>query len=140
MGRINYLLDTNIISEPARLKPNSKVLQNFAEHDGQYAVSSIVWHELNYGCQLLSDSRRKSQLEAYLSMLIENGLVILSYDQRAAEWFASQRAQLKKQGKTPAYADGEIAAIAVVNELTLVTRNTQDFSCYPNLNLANWFE
>ena len=140
MGRINYLLDTNILSEPARLKPNGKVMQNFAKYDGQYATSSIVWHELNYGCQLLADSRRKSQLQSYLSMLIDNGLVILPYDQRAAEWFATQRAQLKNQGKTPAYADGEIAAIAAVNELTLVTRNTQDFSCYPTLKLANWFE
>lgn len=140
MGRINYLLDTNILSEPARLKPNGKVMQNFAKYDGQYATSSIVWHELNYGCQLLADSRRKFQLQSYLSMLIDNGLVILPYDQRAAEWFATQRAQLKNQGKTPAYADGEIAAIAAVNKLSLVTRNTQDFSCYPTLNLANWFE
>lgn len=66
MGRINYLLDTNIRSEPARLKPNGKVMQNFAKHDGQYANSSIVWHELKYGCQLLAESRRKSQLQSKL--------------------------------------------------------------------------
>jgi len=87
-----------------------------------------------------ADSRRKSQLQSYLSMLIDNGLVILPYYQRAAEWFANQRTQLTNQGETPAYADGEIAAIAAVNKLSLVTRNTQDFRCYTALSLANWFE
>ncbi len=40
----------------------------------------------------------------------------------------------------PAYADGEIAAIAAANNLTLVTRNIDDFSEFKNLELDNWFE
>ncbi len=64
----------------------------------------------------------------------------MPYEQAEAEWFAYQRAVLKEQGKTAAYADGEIAAIAAVNNLTLVTRNTDDFSVYNNLSLDNWFE
>ena len=75
-----------------------------------------------------------------LSTLQDNGLIILPYDQAAAEWFASQRAILKQQGKTAAYADGEIAAIAAVNNLTLDTRNIDDFQGYDNLILDNWFE
>lgn len=140
MGRLKYLLDTNILSEPARLKPDSKVMQRFAENDGCYVTASIVWHELHYGCECLPDSKRKIQLQSYLSMLMENGLIILPYDQAAAEWFASRRAAMKAQGRIPTYADGEIAAIAAVNDLTLVTRNTQDFQDYQGLELANWFE
>lgn len=140
MERIDFLLDTNILSEPARLKPNAKVMQRFAQYDGRFATAAIVWHELRYGCALLPNSTRKTQLQSYLSMLLDNGLSILPYEQTAAEWFAQQRASLKTQGKTAAYADGEIAAIAAVNNLTLVSRNVDDFHCYENLMLDNWFE
>ena len=69
-----------------------------------------------------------------------NGLIILPYDQLAADWYAKERARLHLQGKTCAYADGEIAAIAVSNKLTLVTRNIQDFQNFQNLSLQNWFD
>ena len=140
MGQMKYLLDTNILSEPARKNPSNKVMQCFSEYDGQYVTAAIVWHELQYGCALLPDSKRKTQLQTYLLTLQDTGLIILPYDQVAAEWFASHRAVLKEQGKTAAYADGEIAAIAAVNNLTLVTRNTEDFNAYKNLLLDNWFE
>jgi len=140
MGRIKYLLDTNILSEPARIKPNETVMQNFTQYDGQYTTAAIVWHELQYGCALLKESKRKKELQSYLTVLKNNGLNIQPYDHRAAEWFAKQRATLKGQGKVVSYADGEIAAIAAVNNLVLVTRNTRDFKDYTNLDLANWFE
>jgi tRNA(fMet)-specific endonuclease VapC len=140
MGRIIYLLDSNILSEPARLKPDGTVLQRFFDNDGDYATSAIVWHELVYGCELLAMSKRKKQLQSYLAMLLANGLRVLPYDQTAADWYAKERARLHQQGKTRAYADGEIAAIAVTQNLILVTRNTQDFENFQNLVLQNWFE
>ena len=140
MGRISYLLDSNILSEPARLTPNDNVLQPLANHDGEYATAAVVWHELVYGCELLAASKRKKQLQSYLEMLLLNGLIVLPYDQLAADWYAIERARLQRQGLTCAYADGEIAAIAVTQKLTLVTRNTHDFHNFQNLALQNWFE
>lgn len=140
MGKISYLLDSNILSEPARTKPDEKVLQLLANHDGEYATAAIVWHELVYGCELLAASKRKKQLQSYLAMLLANGLTILTFDQAAASWYGKERARLQRQGKTCAYADGVIAAIAVTQQLTLVTRNTQDFENFQNLALQNWFE
>lgn len=140
MGRIKYLLDTNILSEPARKKPDNNVMQRFAQYDGQYVTAAIVWHELLYGRELLAKSKRKTELQSYLLTLQNSGLIILPYDHKAAEWYAKQRAVLKEQGKIPAYADGEIAAIAAVNNLTLVTRNTDDFSDFKKLELSNWFD
>jgi len=140
MERIIYLLDSNILSEPARLKPDDTVLKHFANHDGEYATTAIVWHELVYGCELLAASKRKKQLQSYLEMLLLNGLIVLPYDQAAADWYAKERARLQRQGLTCAYADGEIAAIAVTQKLTLVTRNTQDFENFQHLVFQNWFE
>ncbi|MEQ1637544.1 MAG: type II toxin-antitoxin system VapC family toxin [Methylococcales bacterium] len=139
MGRIIYLLDSNILSEPAKLKPSDKVLQHFADYDGQYATAAIVWHELVYGCELLAASKRKSQLQSYLAMLLDSGLIILPFDQAAADWYTKERARLHRLGKPCAYADGEIAAIAATQNLTLVTRNTLDFEHFQYLNLENWF-
>jgi tRNA(fMet)-specific endonuclease VapC len=140
VGKISYLLDSNILSEPARANPDEKVLQQLAVHDGEYATAAIVWHELVCGCELLAASKRKKQLQSYLAMLLANGLTILPFDQAATSWYGKERARLQRQGKTCAYADGEIAAIAVIQQLTLVTRNIQDFENFQNLTLQNWFE
>lgn len=72
-------------------------------------------------------------------MLLNSGLIILPFEQAAAEWFVQERARLKSTGQTCAYADGELAAIAAVNNLILVSRNTSDFACFQNLTVHNWF-
>jgi tRNA(fMet)-specific endonuclease VapC len=139
VGRIKYLLDSNILSEPARLKPNDDLLFQLADHDGEYVTAAIVWHELIYGCELLARSKRKQQLQSYLAMLLTNGLIVLPFDQAAAAWYAKERARLQLLGKTCAYADGEIAAITVTQNLTLVTRNVKDFNSFKDLTVENWF-
>ena len=65
-------------------------------------------------------------------------LPIFDYDQRAAEWHARERARLAKVGQSPPFVDGQIAAIARVNDLTLVTRNQRDFRWFEGLRLERW--
>jgi len=43
MGRMSYLLDSNILSEPARLKSDDKVLQQLADHDGDYTTAARLY-------------------------------------------------------------------------------------------------
>lgn len=140
MGRLTHLLDSNILSEPAKNQPNLSVMQQLKKHDGSYATTAIVWHEMHYGCELLPDSKRKIQLQSYLAMLSRNGLIVLPYDQCAAECYAKERARLQVNGLTCAYADGEIASIAISQNLILVTRNISDFKNFQGLTLQNWFE
>jgi tRNA(fMet)-specific endonuclease VapC len=66
-------------------------------------------------------------------------LPVFNYDQPAAEWHARERARLTKIGKTPAFADGQIASIAHVNNLILVTNNVADFQFFDGLRIENWF-
>ena len=63
---------------------------------------------------------------------------ILPYDEQAAEWHAKERARLASLGQMPSFVDGQIAAIAKVNGLVLVTRNTSDFEKFSGLKLENW--
>jgi tRNA(fMet)-specific endonuclease VapC len=65
-------------------------------------------------------------------------MTILPYDERAAEWHAKERARLTFLGQMPSFVDGQIAAIAKVNNLILVTRNTSDFKKFSGLKLENW--
>ncbi|MDO8350624.1 MAG: type II toxin-antitoxin system VapC family toxin [Gallionella sp.] len=136
---LSYLLDTNILSEPARAQPNPHVLQKLNQYSGQYCTAVTVWHELHYGVERLADSKRKECLISYLKALEQGGLVILPYEKIAGLWLAQERGRLSKRGVTIPVLDGEIAAIAFTNQLTLVTRNVDDFADYDGLLIQNWF-
>jgi tRNA(fMet)-specific endonuclease VapC len=88
----------------------------------------------------MPDGRRKQALTRYLEQAVQQRLTILPYDSEAALWHAEERARLAAQGHTPPFIDGQIAAIAMVNHLTLVTRNTDDFADFVGLTVENWFE
>jgi len=73
-------------------------------------------------------------------MLLQQDLPILPFEQQAGEWLAVERARLMQKGIILGFADSEIAAIAAINNLILVTRNTKDFKHFSGLQLENWFE
>lgn len=136
---LTYLLDTNIISEPLRPTPNEQVLVRLKQHEAVIAISSIVWHELLFGCYRLPPSARRATIEQYLFEVIAPTIPLLPYDVQAAQWHAAERARLANLGKTPPFADGQIAAIAAVNNLTLVTANQADFDAFQGLQVVNWW-
>lgn len=135
-----FLLDTNVLSEPLKPRPNQNVLDRLLANDNALAVATIAYHEIVFGYLDLPDSKRKRAIEAYVRQEIEKNLLILPYDQAAARWHAMERARLKQMGKTPPFLDGQIAAIAATNNLILVTRNTSDFKDFQDLQMTNWFE
>lgn len=137
---IRFLLDTNIISEAVKAKPNKAVMRKLRMHQEEIATASPVWHELQFGCRRLPVSRRRSTLEMFLSNVVRPSMEILPYDEAAVTWHADQRARLNSIGKPPSFVDGQIAAIAKVNRLMLVTRNTADFEVFSGIDLQNWHE
>jgi tRNA(fMet)-specific endonuclease VapC len=137
---MRFLLDSNILSEPVKPQPNANVMAALAEHIGDYCTCVTVWHELIYGIELLDKSKKKDALRAYIDSLERGGLRVLPYEEPAARWLAKERAKLTKTGKAVPLADGEIAAISATNQLTLVTRNLQDFNKFNGLMIENWFD
>lgn len=133
-----FLLDTNIVSETLRPKPNEKVMARLKKYQTEIAIAAIVWHELWYGAKRLAPSRKRATIEEYLDQVLAPTVPILAYDARAAEWHAAERARLTRIGKTPPFADGQIAAIAYVNDLTLVTFNIADYENFEGIELEDW--
>ncbi len=140
MGRLSYLLDSNILSEPSRPSPNMHVQSRMQAHRYDVCTAAPVLHEMRYGLARMPEGKRKQELTHYLEQAVHQPLTILPYDREAALWHAEERARLVSQGRTPAFIDGQIAAIAIINNLTLVTRNTHDFADFADLTVENWFE
>jgi tRNA(fMet)-specific endonuclease VapC len=135
---LKFLLDTNVVSEPLRPKPHQGVLRKLRLHEDEIAIPSIVWHELRYGAERLPASRRRIAIERYLNDVVGATIPILDYDRDAAAWHAGERARLAALGETPPFADGQIAAIARVNDLIIVTFNDVDFERFEGVLLLNW--
>jgi len=135
---VSYLLDTCILSEPLRPRPDPAILARLARHDGQCAIASVTWNELWFGCARLPDSARRRAIEDYLEQVVAPGLPVLPYDESAARWHGEERARLSTRGTPPPFVDGMIAAIARTRHLVLVTRNTADFACFEGLTCTDW--
>jgi tRNA(fMet)-specific endonuclease VapC len=135
---LRFLLDTNVLSEPVRPTPNRRLLERLTRHSGTMGIAAPTWHELRFGCERLPKSRRKEQIEDYLATVVRADFPILAYDEKAAAWHARERARLLAKGRTPSFVDGQIAAIARVNDLVLVTANRPDFERFAGLSIEDW--
>ncbi len=133
------LLDTNVVSEVTRPKPDARVLRRLAETEDIAALAATTWHELRYGVERLPVGRRRDALTAFLSTLVHR-YPVLPYDTRAADWHGVQRARLEGSGIRVSAADAQIAATAMTNGLTLVTRNASDFTDFAGLTTENWWQ
>ncbi len=136
---MKYLLDTNVLSEPLKKKPDRSLLAKLQLNSGLIATATPVIHELCFGCYRLAPSQKKTNLEIYISEIVISAMLILPYCNEAAQWHARERARLTAIGQTPSFVDGQIAAVAYVNNLTMVTRNIGDFQPFSELKIENWF-
>ena len=133
------VLDTNILSELMRAVPNPAVLAWLdAQQADELYITAITQAEILLGLSVLPDGRRKSSLfAAATAMFVEDfALRCLPFDDSAAQAYASLVTMCRAAGRPISMADAQIAAIAVVWQATLVTRNVKDFSNVP-LALTN---
>ncbi len=138
-----YLLDTNIISEPAKAKANPVVTEKILENIEYSCISSVVLAETLSGIKSLPDGKRKDMLFDYAINQIQKLYEILPFDDFAASIYSDLISRLQTKGKMPQKLDLMIASTAIANNLILVTRNTSDFQPIKevsNLMLENWFE
>ncbi|MBI2895975.1 MAG: type II toxin-antitoxin system VapC family toxin [Deltaproteobacteria bacterium] len=135
---LRYLLDANVLSELTRPSPNRRLLGRVHRNEPALCTAAPVWHELHFGVHRLPEGTRRSALEEFVAGLARSGMRVLPYEAAAAEWHAKERARQAKAGKTPPFVDGQIAAIAAVNGLVLITANTDDFAQFETLEVKDW--
>ena len=122
-----YLLDTNVISELVKPAPNRNVVEFLSTLDNAW-LSIISLHEITYGLGLLPKGQRRSELKEKLQLLLsEYSDSVIPIDHSEAEQAALFRVQAKHQGKVIHLADSLIAGTAKVHNLSVVTRNVDDF-------------
>ena len=143
MIRPYYLLDTNIISEMFRPKPNPLVFNKLEEYEKLCSLPSTAWNELLFGVNIMASGKKRDYIFSKLVDDIQANYEIIQYDNHAAWIHADIRSRLKEQGIGIDFQDSQIASIAVSNNMILVTRNIKHFESIQKVSplmLENWFE
>ncbi len=137
---MNYLLDTCVISELVKPRPNTAVTDWLARIPAdRLFLCSLTTGELKRGITRLPDSKKKSRLMMWLeTLLADYGDRILPVDRAVAEAWGIMQAQAEDSGQRMSIIDGYIAATASVYQMTVVTRNEGDFSPSHQAILNPW--
>lgn len=136
-----YLLDTNVISELIKPVPEPKVVHWLNTVEGGFLyLSALSVGEICKGVSILSDGRKRRQLERWLNeeLRAEFSGRILPIDEEVAFRWGLLSGELSRRGKPISVIDGLIASTAIVNELTIVTRNSRDFDNVSVKTLNPW--
>ncbi|WP_407398450.1 type II toxin-antitoxin system VapC family toxin [Treponema sp.] len=136
-----YLLDTNIVSEFSKERPNEKVLDYYNVRKDYCAISSVTWQELVFSVSRMPDGKRKNTVMGFIENL-RNNIEIIPYDEFAASICGEVQSNAEQAGKKLPYNDSQIAATAISNGMVLVTHNTEDFSYMAEktfLKMEDWF-
>lgn len=124
-----YLLHTNFISELVQREPNAGVRRWANLHSGDAGIPTIAIFELLLGAVQLPDGRRRDELLGTIERAIARfGPRVYAFDRAAAEMASELHGFSARSDRPMARMDAQIAGIAAVYGLTLVTRNVGDFA------------
>jgi predicted nucleic acid-binding protein len=123
---MTYLVDANVLSEPTKRAPSSKVIGWLSANEGNLVVDSIILGELCIGILALPRGRKRRQLEPWFGALVET-IDCLPWDAMISQRWARLVVDLKQKGEAMPLLDGMIAATALRHDLIIATRNTRDF-------------
>jgi predicted nucleic acid-binding protein len=138
---VNYLVDTNILSEPRQKRPEAKVVNWLKANESSLYTSVLVTGEIRYGIELLpaNSARRAALLKWYETLLgIMTGRV-LSINARVADEWAKLQAEIRAKNLVLPVVDSLLAATARRYQLVLATDNVKDFRAI-GLKIVNPFD
>lgn len=123
---MRFLVDANVLSEPTRAMPDSRVIAWLRRHEDDLCVDPIILGEIRFGILLLPAGKRRSRLQRWFDEGVQR-LECLPWDADTGLRWAALLAALRRSGRSMPIKDSLIAATALVHGLTVATRNRADF-------------
>jgi toxin FitB len=128
---VNFLLDTNAVSEWVKPRPNPGLIAWMESADEDRVFISVVsLAELRYGVERLAAGHRRSRLDQWLRhelpLRFENRILLVDAD--VAEAWGRTVSRSEAAGRPIGVMDAFLAATAEINQLTLITRNVSHFA------------
>jgi len=127
---VKFLVDTNVVSEWVKIRPDSGVIDWMTEVDeDRVFISVISLAELRRGIERMPEGKRRSRLDEWLREELPQRFErrVLLVDHAVAEAWGRIVARCEMAGRPLSTMDGFIAATAEVHDMALVTRNVSDF-------------
>ena len=138
---MNYLVDTNILSELRQKRPESKVVNWLRANESSLYTSVLVTGEIRYGIELLpaNSTKRAELLKWYESLLGIMAGRVLSINARVADEWAKLQAEARAKNLVLSVVDSLLVATARRYQLVLATDNIKDFRAV-GLKIVNPFD
>lgn len=137
---MNFLLDTNVVSEWVKPRPNPGLIRWLESADEDRLFLSVVTvAELHYGVERMPPSMRRTTLERWLESDLTQRFEkrVLGVNREIAVTWGKVVSDAERSGRPVSVMDAFLAATARVRDLTLVTRNTGHFPMLEAL-LSPW--
>ncbi len=123
---MTYLVDANVLCEPTKPQPDTRVVEWLRCHEREIVVDPIILGEIRFGIHLLSAGNRRRHLERWFDEGVGR-IHCLPWEASSGLRWAKLLAALKVAGQAMPIKDSLIAATALVHGLTVATRKTRDF-------------
>jgi predicted nucleic acid-binding protein len=127
---VSFLLDTNVVSEWVKPRPEPNVVAWLAAVDEEQVFMSVIsFAELRRGVELLPSGQRRDRLANWIAddLTARFDGRIIEVDRHVADAWGRVMSRAQRAGRALGAMDAFFAATAEAHDLTLVTRNVQDF-------------
>lgn len=124
---MTYLVDANLLSEPTKPVCVERAVEWLDAHEAELVTSPVVMGEIWRGIDALPDGKKKRDLAEWFSK-VQARMPTLDWTTTTAMIWAEMVNHIKKSGFTVGILDTMIAATAKQHQLTVATRNVDDFN------------
>jgi hypothetical protein len=123
---VRYLVDANVLSEATKPQPSPEVVEWLRHHEREVVLDPVILGEIHFGILLLPAGKRRQRLEHWFEQGVRR-IRCLPWEAATGLAWARLLARLRKAGRAMQIKDSLIAATAIANGLTVVSRNRSEF-------------